>query len=43
MIGALARREDIWMFRFKVEVCAAILESEAAAFGDNGASEACVV
>jgi len=43
MIGTLARREDIWMFRFKVEVCAAVLESEAAAFWNNGAPEARVV
>ena len=43
MIGTLARREDIWMFRFKVEVCAAVLESEAAAFGNDGASKAGVV
>ncbi len=43
MIGTLAGRKGVWMLRFKVEVCAAVLEGEAAAFGDDGTSKAGVV
>lgn len=39
MIRSLSALEAVWMFRIENEICAAVLEGEAAVFRDDGGAE----